>query len=207
MSGVLFNLINGYLLASYLSLPSTISLLATSYSRPSFYLGIVLWALGLYGNIWHDEVLLNIRRKAKVKGKAKEGKKEGEYYGIPSGGLYEWVSYPNYFCEWAEWIGWALAAAPLPFAFSTPSIDKISNAASAFISTVTSFSPVNTSISSSTFESFIKLPPPLDLSPPWLFVFSEVLYMFPRAYRGHQWYKDRFEAYPKGRGVVIPGIV
>ena len=41
-------------------------------------------------------------------------KKAGEHYAVPHGLLYRYISYPNYFCEWLEWIGFALAAAPLP---------------------------------------------------------------------------------------------
>ena len=28
--------------------------------------------------------------------------------------MYKYISYPNYFCEWMEWLGFALAASPLP---------------------------------------------------------------------------------------------
>ena len=69
------------------------------------------------GNLLHDEVLFNIRRRA-LRRKA-EAKEKGEedtqpHYGIPYGYLYRWISYPNYFSEWVEWAGFALAAAPLP---------------------------------------------------------------------------------------------
>lgn len=60
-----------------------------------------MWGLGFVGNVVHDEILFNIRRKATAKGKAKEsmGVKK-EHYAIPHGLLYEYLSYPNYFCEW-----------------------------------------------------------------------------------------------------------
>ena len=75
--------------------------------RPTFWTGIVLWAAGFAGNILHDEVLLNIRRRARKK--SDDGK---EHYAIPHGYLYRYVSYPNYLCEWMEWTGYAIAAAP-----------------------------------------------------------------------------------------------
>jgi 3-oxo-5-alpha-steroid 4-dehydrogenase 1 len=31
-------------------------------------------------------------------------------YAIPKGGLYKWISYPNYLSEWIEWTGFAIAA-------------------------------------------------------------------------------------------------
>ena len=35
-------------------------------------------------------------------------------YKIPRGGLYRWISCPNYFGETIEWIGWAIATWSLP---------------------------------------------------------------------------------------------
>lgn len=43
-------------------------------------------------------------------------------YSIPQGGLYRWISCPNYFGEILEWFGWALATwspAGLTFALWT----------------------------------------------------------------------------------------
>ena len=41
-------------------------------------------------------------------------------YQIPQGGLYRWVSCPNYLGEIIEWCGWALATWSLPgLAFAT----------------------------------------------------------------------------------------
>ncbi|KAF9811483.1 hypothetical protein IEO21_06599 [Rhodonia placenta] len=119
LSAVFFNVVNGFLLGAYLSSPSAQAFLAGAFARPSFWAGIGLWAAGLVGNIVHDEVLLNIRRTAKAKGKAKadddsRGKNKQEHYAVPHGYLYSLISYPNYFCEWCEWFGFALAAAPPP---------------------------------------------------------------------------------------------
>ncbi|CAL1711376.1 unnamed protein product [Somion occarium] len=119
LAAVGFNLVNGWLMGTYLSSSFASTYLQDAFQRPTFWLGIGLWALGLGGNILHDEVLLNIRRKAKAKGKAKatdddNGKNKQEHYAIPDGYLYKYLSYPNYFCEWMEWLGFALAAAPLP---------------------------------------------------------------------------------------------
>jgi len=116
LCGAFFNTINGSLMAAYLSSPSAISFLSRAYSRPIFWIGVVMWALGFVGNIVHDEILFNIRRKANAKGKSKDKTKgpQKEHYSIPHGLLYKYISYPNYFCEWIEWLGFALACSPLP---------------------------------------------------------------------------------------------
>lgn len=66
----------------------------------TYYAGLAMFVLGLWGNIWHDEVLLNLR-KPKA-GEKEDGKPK---YAIPYGGLYSFVSFPNYLCEWFEWTG------------------------------------------------------------------------------------------------------
>ncbi|KAI0919016.1 hypothetical protein AcW1_003496 [Taiwanofungus camphoratus] len=127
LSAVLFNSVNGSLLGTYLSSPAAQTFLSGAFTRPLFWAGVSLWFAGLVGNIAHDEILLNIRRSAKAKGKAKDrgdggndednngkNKSRQEHYAIPHGYLYNYISYPNYFCEWCEWLGFALAAAPFP---------------------------------------------------------------------------------------------
>ena len=120
LSAIVFNLVNGSLLGAYLSSPEGLSYLAGAYERPRFWFGMLLWAAGFVGNIVHDEVLLNIRRKKQAEDAKKAAeqiakeKKKGEHYAIPYGLLYRYISYPNYFCEWIEWLGFALAASPLP---------------------------------------------------------------------------------------------
>lgn len=195
LSAVFFNLINGSLMGSYLSSPYAHAFLS---ARPStsFYVGLTLWAFGFIGNIMHDEILLDIRRKANTKGKGKA--EAGEHYAIPQGGLYTLVSYPNYLCEWIEWLGFAIAASPFPFA-----TDFISSASiSSFLSPL---------LDPKFYTAIIKEPAHLfapNLSPPWIFFISEVLLMLPRAYRGHQWYKSRFgNSYPRQRKAVIPFVL
>ncbi|KAF8074060.1 3-oxo-5-alpha-steroid 4-dehydrogenase-domain-containing protein [Lyophyllum atratum] len=204
---VAFNTINGSLMGSYLSSPTAESFLGTSLtpllSRPTFVVGIVLWAVGFAGNIYHDEILLDIRRKAQTKKEQDQGK--GEHYAIPQGALYKYVSYPNYFCEWIEWTGFALAAAPVPFSSSTlPSL----LAPSALLSTLSlsSWASLATTVSRCASASAQTFAPAL--TPPYIFLIAEVLLMLPRAVRGHQWYHQRFgAAYPAERKAVIPFLI
>lgn len=67
-----------------------------------FVAGALLFLLGYAINRHADAVLLNLR---------KDGTKE---YRIPHGGLYRWISSPNYFGEIIEWVGWAVATWSLP---------------------------------------------------------------------------------------------
>ena len=119
IAGIVFNIVNGPLLGAYLSSPEGLSYLAGAYQRPRFWFGVLMWAAGFVGNIVHDEILLNIRRKKQAEDAKKTPEqtakeKKREHYAIPHGLLYKYISYPNYFCEWMEWLGFALAASPLP---------------------------------------------------------------------------------------------
>lgn len=240
LSAVLFNTINGCLMGSYLSSPYGRIFLSPGFTfgRTSFWVGLALWAIGFAGNIIHDEILLDIRRKAKVKGKSKaeesesededgqsgdvnnggtklskqkESRKQekGEHYAIPQGLLYSYVSYPNYFCEWIEWFGFALAAAPLPFALpliSSPA-DLVALVPSTLSTILAVFSPrtITWIIQNITTPPYLWAP---DLAPPYIFLLAEVLLMFPRAWNGHKWYKERFgERYPRDRKVVVPWLL
>ena len=211
LTAVLFNTVNGLLQGSYLSSPYARMFLTKPYTfqRTSFYVGLGLWFIGFVGNIAHDEILLNIRRKAKAKGKGKNNngdnnnvdtKSNGsrttkEHYAIPCGLLFKLISYPNYFCEWIEWFGFALAAAPLPI---EPSVSGL----------VRAFLDI---FSVKTVQSILFNPARLfapTLAPPYIFFICEILLMLPRAYNGHKWYKKTFgDSYPKDRKAVIPFVL
>ena len=195
LAAIGFNFINGSLMGSYLSSSDARDFLSAR-SPTSFYVGLVLWAFGFIGNIVHDEILLDIRRKANIKGKLKA--EAGEHYAIPQGGLYTLVSYPNYLCEWIEWLGFAISASPFPFALDNVSTASISSIFSSLLDL-------------EFYINIIKEPGYLfapNLSPPWIFFISEFLLMLPRAYRGHQWYKYKFgSSYPEQRRAVIPFVL
>jgi 3-oxo-5-alpha-steroid 4-dehydrogenase 1 len=80
--------------------------------------GIMIWALGLLTNVYHDDELREIRRAAirnqkkrateadSSTGKGKSGEKGvDKVYMIPQNGLFTWILYPHYLCEWIEWGG------------------------------------------------------------------------------------------------------
>lgn len=76
------------------------------------FLGLVIWAWGLMGNMFHDDVLREIRRAADRKQRklaAEQGKpveKVDKIYMIPETGLFKYSLHAHYLCEWIEWAGW-----------------------------------------------------------------------------------------------------
>lgn len=105
---ILFNVLNAYVNARWVSHFGAYPL--ESLHRPSFFLGVGLFLIGWAINIQTDGALLALRKQT------------GGGYAIPKGGLFRWVSCPNYLGELCEWLGWALATwslAGLAFALYT----------------------------------------------------------------------------------------
>lgn len=93
--GFFFNCVNAYLNARWISDAGRYD---TSWlSDPRFVAGVALFAAGYAINQHADAVLLALRPT------------DSAVYRIPFGGLYRWVSCPNYLGEILEWGGWALA--------------------------------------------------------------------------------------------------
>jgi len=103
-SGFLFNLINAYINARFVS---SIGEYFTDWSSdPRFLAGVAIFVAGMALNIRSDNILLKLRSP------------ENPGYAIPCGGAYRYVSCPNYLGEIIEWAGWALATWSLAgFAF------------------------------------------------------------------------------------------
>lgn len=113
VSALSFQVINGTCIGGYLAGygPTTVHDWAGTAPRIEF--GMMIFFAGFIGNIYHDDELREIRRaaardqerKAEAQGeKGKEGKVD-KVYKIPENGLFRWVLYPHYLCEWIEWCG------------------------------------------------------------------------------------------------------
>lgn len=98
--------------------------------------GLVIWGWGLMANMYHDDDLREIRRAAgrrqekmrlerekeaaasgegeKADGSVGKGKVEGveKVYMLPKNGLFHWVLYAHYLCEWFEWAGFWMVGGP-----------------------------------------------------------------------------------------------
>ena len=98
---ILFNTINGYLNGRYLFYFAPIYQISWL-SDPRFIIGTIIFFTGFITNIYSDGELRQLRRPGE------------EAYRIPRGGLFRFVSSPNYFGEIIEWIGWAIATWSLP---------------------------------------------------------------------------------------------
>jgi 3-oxo-5-alpha-steroid 4-dehydrogenase 1 len=104
-----FNAVNGYLNGRYLfnfsgGYPNSWLM------APPFLLGAALFVAGLIVNRRSDRTLHALRAAGE------------DGYEIPQGGLYRWISSPNYFGEIVEWTGWAIGTwslAGLSFALWT----------------------------------------------------------------------------------------
>ena len=97
LMGAVFNLCNAYLNGRYLFDLSGSRYEADWLTQPRFLLGAVLFLAGFVINRQADNILHGLRGK-------------GEFgYKIPYGGLYRFISCPNYFGEIVEWFGWAMA--------------------------------------------------------------------------------------------------
>ena len=103
-SAIFFNLINGYVNGRGLCL-NTGNYHGDWLTRPTTIIGMIIFVAGFVINRHADAVLLSLRKPGETG------------YKIPYGGLYDYISCPNYFGEMIEWTGFAIAAWSLP-AFS-----------------------------------------------------------------------------------------
>jgi len=102
---VFFNLINGFLNGYYFGTVTQGYGIEWLYDI-RFILGGIMFVSGMAINIKSDNILLDLR-KSKEKG-----------YSLPSGGLFNYVSCPNFFGEILEWAGFAIMTwSPAALAF------------------------------------------------------------------------------------------
>jgi 3-oxo-5-alpha-steroid 4-dehydrogenase 1 len=95
LMAVFFNLVNGFSNGFYFSA------FARVYTWEwltdlRFILGMIVFGTGVFINWWSDQILLNLRK----------GGKKG--YFVPRGGMFRWISCPNFFGEILEWTGFAI---------------------------------------------------------------------------------------------------
>ena len=97
---IFFNLINGFINGYYLG-----NIFSYDYNylfNINFIAGLSLFCFGMGVNIYADNILLKLK------------KNHVDGYQIPIGGLYKYISCPNYFGEIIEWLGFALMTWSVP---------------------------------------------------------------------------------------------
>jgi len=93
-SGVLFNLVNGFLLGYYFA--NFADYTSGELTGARFITGAILFVWGVYINWDYDNRLIHLRRPGETG------------YKIPGGGLFDFVSCPNLLGEIIEWTGFAI---------------------------------------------------------------------------------------------------
>lgn len=108
LMAICFNSLNAYVNARWISHLGTYQ--SEWLTDPRFLIGVLVFFTGMAINLHADTVLINLRKPGETG------------YKIPKGGLYEYVTCPNYLGEMLEWIGWAIltwSLAGLAFAIYT----------------------------------------------------------------------------------------
>ncbi len=94
----LFNMVNSYIQGRWIFTLAPESMYNAAWlTDPRFITGVLLFFAGWVINKHSDHVLANLRAPGE-KG-----------YKIPRGGLFEYVSCPNYLGEMITWLGWTIA--------------------------------------------------------------------------------------------------
>jgi len=96
-----FNIVNGFINGYWLGHLSPPYAESWLYD-PRFIIGIILFITGFIINQYHDHLLIRLRKSS------------GTSYKIPYGGLFRYISCPNFFGEMIEWGGFALLTWCLP---------------------------------------------------------------------------------------------
>lgn len=101
--GIVFNLINTYLIGGWLFWVSPEGEYPVSWLySPLFILGAVIFIAGMAINLNSDHIIRNLRRPGDTK-----------HY-IPRGGMFRYVTSANYLGEFTEWVGYAILTWSLP---------------------------------------------------------------------------------------------
>ena len=101
VTAIFFNLINGFINGYWLAFLAP----EFSFSWPvtvRIIFGVIIFISGFAINQYHDKILIGLRKNS-ING-----------YQIPYGGLFKYVSCPNFFGEIIEWCGFALIVWSLP---------------------------------------------------------------------------------------------
>ncbi|KAJ5747752.1 uncharacterized protein N7511_009448 [Penicillium nucicola] len=176
--------------------------------------GVLLFAIGMAGNIYSETALFRFRREetekrlAKKSDDAKAGTTAGQIDGgsrnkfhkvyviPPTRGVFRYILYPHYAFEWLEWFGFALAGTAVLSLSTVPA-----GAPSAAVVPPLHLAPWLIPVAWGADKLALQLP-----LPAVIFVVNAVTNMLPHARWGRKWYVEKFgEKGVAGRGAVVPG--
>ena len=100
LSSMIFYIINGYIIGYYFGHLKSYPI--EWLYDPRFIIGLSLFITGFIINIQSDNILINLRKPGETA------------YKIPHGGMFKYVSCPNYMGECIEWIGFAIMTWSVP---------------------------------------------------------------------------------------------
>lgn len=97
LMGVIFNLVNAYLIGGWLFYVSPADFYGHGwFTTPQFIIGTLIFFIGMAINLQSDHIVRNLRKPGDTR-----------HY-IPKGGMYRYVTSANYFGEFTEWLGFAI---------------------------------------------------------------------------------------------------
>ena len=97
LMGMVFNAINAYMIGGWLFYLSPPDAYTPSWLlSPLFFLGTIIFFIGMFINLHSDHVIRSLRTPG-----------DSKHY-IPTKGMYRFVAAANYFGETVEWIGFAI---------------------------------------------------------------------------------------------------
>jgi 3-oxo-5-alpha-steroid 4-dehydrogenase 1 len=163
--------------------------------------GVILFAIGMTGNIYSETALFRLRREeAEKRTKKTDDAQPNKFHKVyvipPPRGVFRYILYPHYVFEWLEWIGFALAGTAVVPLYALPS-------SGAAITPPLRLAPWL--VPAAWAAGKLAVPLPL---PAVIFVVNAVTNMLPHARWGRVWYVEKFgEKAIAGRGAAVPGCV
>lgn len=95
--GILFNLINSYMIGGWLFYVAPVGYYTADwFLSPCFLVGTAVFFVGMWINVRSDSIVRHLRKPGDTR-----------HY-IPRGGMYRYVTSANYFGEFVEWTGYAV---------------------------------------------------------------------------------------------------
>lgn len=181
------------------------------------YIGIVIFAIGMYGNIRAEGTLFRLRReeadrratataKDSQQKQGSENNKKNRYDKVyvlpPATGYFRSMLFPHYVSEWFEWLGFLLIAFAITPEPSSPLVGRSSSSITGMGPTpVIPLAPYYAPLADSLLNK-LKLPFPF---PAIMFFVNVVTTTAARASWGRKWYVEKYgEERVGARGSFIP---